>query len=981
MRLQAKPRIALRTPAFPADAIRPVLESADSARALHALLCERADMRETLRLASPSLGIAIDRWTANYEKDEGASVSAFAYLVRCCTRPTPFAACAAVGLLQTAGDGPPRVSGPLTRHTSPDSGWLYKIVHKYEADLRFIPKLRLRRSGLAHLFNGRLEVFDVARTHVQALAQRTAVLTVPTALNYTNAVQKALELCTPGIEAAALCDALAQALGVTYDAAFPLVAKLLEIGVFVSDLRVPPTGDPARALHQALGRIDPSGAEKLEKVLELLRCADAAPVEAAANILDAARRIAEELAEADHYWHIDSHRGYEGGLPEPLVNHIGAVLSKLASITLPDDANGALARAFADKYNDGREIPLLEVLDLEQGLRFEEILEKREDAAERRLREALLLEVAVTAIAEHREVIDLDEQLLLKLRVEHAAQDYPEHIEVICPIVRDAERGLRAAYVSGAFEGQHRSLARFHAILGGVDWEARGVVRNEITAELIALTHTRRSANVAMRPQARQYEVVAGIYGVQEPEHTISLDDIVVGVRGGRLYLRSKSRNLFLRVRENHMLNAEVSSRIARFFHVVCSSALPSVHFDWGTLVRRLPYSPGVDLEGVRVALRSWRMPKELVLDWSAEASTAWRARWRLPQRVYLAVKDNRLLLDLRRDICLAQLRRAAGRLPDGAAIELQEALPELGEAGIDGFDGSYFGEADITYRVLDHQSLAPSADFVPEHISREEYLRAPGSDWLYLKAYVARDRTSYFIEKRVAAFIEAAAGSADLVHFVRYADPEHHVRIRLRAKSRQTLPALYAHALQTSEHWVASGVVRRIAFDTYDREVERYGGRECIEIAERVFDVSSRIVLERLSQARTISENNPAILASVTAFAVGLCGGVEQARSLLKAVLGRRQQLSSEQWDLVRSMRTFSLAEDAALASLSGPASELRNRLAEPRFADVVRALLHMHCNRWGLSIAQEQNALHLSLALLEGWTARARSEAATGS
>jgi thiopeptide-type bacteriocin biosynthesis protein len=89
------------------------------------------------------------------------------------------------------------------------------------------------------------------------------------------------------------------------------------------------------------------------------------------------------------------------------------------------------------------------------------------------------------------------------------------------------------------------------------------------------------------------------------------------------------------------------------------------------------------------------------------------------------------------------------------------------------------------------------------------------------------------------------ASGAADRWFFIRYADPDWHVRLRFHGRPErlhaEVLPALQAAASPL----LNDGRLRRLQFDTYEREVERYGGPEGIEIAERFFHADSDAVLE----------------------------------------------------------------------------------------------------------------------------------------
>jgi thiopeptide-type bacteriocin biosynthesis protein len=88
------------------------------------------------------------------------------------------------------------------------------------------------------------------------------------------------------------------------------------------------------------------------------------------------------------------------------------------------------------------------------------------------------------------------------------------------------------------------------------------------------------------------------------------------------------------------------------------------------------------------------------------------------------------------------------------------------------------------------------------------------------------------------------ATGDADRWFFLRYRDPEHHLRVRFHGAPERLygslLPALH-HALSPL---MREGAVWRVQLDTYERETERYGGAHGIDLAEQLFWIDSETVL-----------------------------------------------------------------------------------------------------------------------------------------
>jgi thiopeptide-type bacteriocin biosynthesis protein len=87
-------------------------------------------------------------------------------------------------------------------------------------------------------------------------------------------------------------------------------------------------------------------------------------------------------------------------------------------------------------------------------------------------------------------------------------------------------------------------------------------------------------------------------------------------------------------------------------------------------------------------------------------------------------------------------------------------------------------------------------------------------------------------------------SGAADGWFFIRYGDPGWHLRVRFHgdpARLRADVEPALAAALAPQ---IARGGVHRVVFDTYEREVERYGGDTGMQLSERLFQADSDAAL-----------------------------------------------------------------------------------------------------------------------------------------
>ena len=142
-----------------------------------------------------------------------------------------------------------------------------------------------------------------------------------------------------------------------------------------------------------------------------------------------------------------------------------------------------------------------------------------------------------------------------------------------------------------------------------------------------------------------------------------------------------------------------------------------------------------------------------------------------------------------------------------------------------------------------------PTPAVPPWQVPRARRTFAPGSEWLYLKVYTGSASADRILTEAVGPVISGlrAAGVVDHWFFLRYADPGHHLRIRLHGEPEalcsKALPAL-TDALAP---YLDDGTAWGVSVETYQREIERYGGDAGIELAEQIHAADSDAVLEVL--------------------------------------------------------------------------------------------------------------------------------------
>src|SRR5439155_2609595 len=81
----------------------------------------------------------------------------------------------------------------------------------------------------------------------------------------------------------------------------------------------------------------------------------------------------------------------------------------------------------------------------------------------------------------------------------------------------------------------------------------------------------------------------------------------------------------------------------------------------------------------------------------------------------------------------------------------------------------------------------------------------------------------------------------------------DHHVRLRFRGEPSRLHADVLPTVLRAAQETVSAGQVWRIQLDTYEREVDRYGGDEGIVLSEELFHADSDSVLSILGAFQTL--------------------------------------------------------------------------------------------------------------------------------
>lgn len=133
-----------------------------------------------------------------------------------------------------------------------------------------------------------------------------------------------------------------------------------------------------------------------------------------------------------------------------------------------------------------------------------------------------------------------------------------------------------------------------------------------------------------------------------------------------------------------------------------------------------------------------------------------------------------------------------------------------------------------------------------------------PGSEWLYLKIYSGTIKIDDILCYSFQGIIQILLDKKFIsdFFFVRYYDPEFHLRIRIKLNNLENLAYVLNLFHKSINEFVENNSVIKLQIDTYERELERYGEKQ-IELVEHIFSIDSIAQIGVLKCLYDMNEGN----------------------------------------------------------------------------------------------------------------------------
>lgn len=832
-------------------------------------------MLEALYVASPELygsftGLIEGRVKTGVDK---LLKTLYKYLVRMTSRSTPyglFAGCAAGGI------GPEtRIvfdeTSPLRKHVRLDMNYVAELAEgllqqdAIRSQVKFFPNTSLYQIGDAYRYV-ESSLNNKKRLYILASVDRNAYL------------DRIISLARPGATIGELADSITSA-HISPEGAQRYVNAIVQAQILVSELAATVTGEEFFfTIADKLRGI--AGAEEelvhLNKIAGLLQSREQGVGKYREVEAVLARHFvttgSKDLVQTDLFFQTQSCT-----ISGKAIALLAKEFQNLACLGYrnPQPEMEHFKKRFLARYEQ-REMPLLEVMDCETGIGYGGAMAGRADNLplldEMQWPEApKLAEPDVPAWAAFRDrlyqqsvteksrSIRLTDNILNEFRktVNDHAQT-PDSFYLFGNMIAGSQQDIDSGNFKFAFKAMGgpsglKLIGRFcHGSEQLSEWVRRAVEEEEHKEEAVVFAEVAhlpeaRIGNVLMRPHMRGYEIPYLAGSSMPRENQLLPEDLLVSVSvSGEVILRSKRLNKRVIPRLTNAHNFAEGLPVYRFLcELTYQPDYRYLGWEWGHLASNA-FLPRVEYKHWILSRATWNIDKAMVnslLQSENFNASEWRVvrdTYHIPRFVQLRQGDSELLIDGDSDFAVEVISDSIRKYDRVVLTE----YPEYEQNGFLGKPGECYAN-EVLLPFLYQKERVPSTPVLKQQPLVEPAVKREfmtGSEWLYVKIYAGTRTADLLLASVIKSFADrlVAEGAVEKWFFIRYADPDNHIRLRFYHSSDKSFwQTVLAELHLLMEPLLHEGTVHRIQLDTYTRELERYG-RHAFEETESIFFADS---------------------------------------------------------------------------------------------------------------------------------------------
>lgn len=492
--------------------------------------------------------------------------------------------------------------------------------------------------------------------------------------------------------------------------------------------------------------------------------------------------------------------------------------------------------------------------------------------------------------------------------------------------------------------------------------------KNELSAEIIHLPNN-RAGNILVRNVKRQREISI-LSKNSKNSHNILLEDIMISIRENKIILKSKKENKeiipFLTSAQNYHFDSLPIYQFLCDLQSQYRGHYLGVNFG-GLDLNNFEHTPRI-IYGKDIILfkETWRISKERLKNklknYKAENISIEDFRKYLNilnvcRYIYLTEEgEDKLIIDTHNDIILEIL---FDEFLKKDSLIITECIYQIDNCLENIFSNEIIAQIGIKNNIL-KKEYDENILNNQKTINRKLIL---GGEWIYMKLYTGYITSISILINEINRLKETLLNEnfIDKWFYIRYNDPEFHLRIRFRVVDRNKYSEIIKFIHDVLASLVKSKQIWKIDFSDYNRELERYNWND-IEKAESIFFIDSEFSLNLLKYFQNISNGWIFILKSLddmlTAFNFNLEQKHKTIENMYKSFAKEFNINKVVKKNIDKKFRTFEKEINSIFTSLpldivnifekrKKEISEITFNVDEVVLNNLVWSFIHMHVNR----------------------------------
>ncbi|MDM8173648.1 thiopeptide-type bacteriocin biosynthesis protein [Olivibacter sp. 47] len=446
--------------------------------------------------------------------------------------------------------------------------------------------------------------------------------------------------------------------------------------------------------------------------------------------------------------------------------------------------------------------------------------------------------------------------------------DIPETIYVLFRVLDADENKILIESVGGSssanliarFANSSTEIGKIVTELNQIENE---LLPEKILSEINYSPHDRVS-NILIKPRMREYQtsIMGGVD--KDFDRNIPLSDMLVAVRNNRIIVYSKSlkKEVVPRITSAHNYRFD-KTPIYRFLGDIQNYKYRKyIGFNWGDFLNGGTFLPRVQYKNVILQAARWNLKRKdflSLIHHGKKALESFLNSFNIPRRILLLDRgDDELFIDFENDLSFETFLSEIKAKND---ISFTEYLFNESSPYVESVDGPHTNQV-LTFLYKDksvkNKLVIP---YIKEGIKGSKVRKKfpIGTEWLFYKIYCSELSADEILNRIVFPLAKRLLKDKiiDQWFFIRYADPNTHLRVRFHMPSVDNIAQILSLMNRYINSYLQRAIVTSIQIDTYNREIQRYKPY-AIELVEYFFfndTLVSEKIISRLYKKKNEDE------------------------------------------------------------------------------------------------------------------------------